>query len=345
MRSDRQLLLALTCICLLTLVPCGTALAREQDQGARVLSGQTYQALLAQANAAVWSAYLARVAEPDPLYPVFHMRTSPSQWENDPAAIITLDGAYHVFGETNPFGDIWGAMSLSYVRQDPNHPYKWRYPRWRSGPLVGHFNGVTLVPTPGAGDRDGVFSGFGGVLPMAWKDDAGGEQAEFAPMIFYSGVWGAEEATQEQVFLAIGTPDEEGELTKWTKYPSNEAPRPLISQPELGLTSFRDPYIVKQDGAYYLLITGGVQREGGPHGCVLLYRSTDLLNWSRVNQGDSFFFEAPTFVKDPVTGRGDFETPVLFRLTDHAGAISGNEPWVLLVGQDGDPDAPYEKAV
>jgi hypothetical protein len=83
---------------------------------------------LEQANKAVWHAYLARQAKPDPLYPSFHLRTSSSQWENDPAVVITLDGPCHVFGETNPFGDLRGAMSLSYVRQDPNHPYQWRYP-------------------------------------------------------------------------------------------------------------------------------------------------------------------------------------------------------------------------
>jgi len=307
--------------------------------------GQSYDGLLDHANQAVWGAYLARQAKPDPLYPSFHLRTSPSQWENDPAAIITMDGSYHVFGETNPFGDLWGAMSLSYVRQDPNYPYKWRYPVHTSGPQQGRFNVITLVPTPGSGDRDGVFSGSGGVFPVLWSKDADGAGVDYAPMIFYSGVWGSEEATQEQVFLAMGEPDRQGNLTRWTKYPSNDKPQPLISQPKLGLTSFRDPYVFQHGDSYYLLISGGLQREAGPHGCILLYRSNDLIHWSRVNQGDRFFFEAAAFVKDPLTGRGDFETPVLFRLTDHAGAISDNEPWVLILGQDGNPDAGHEKAV
>jgi hypothetical protein len=45
-----------------------------------------------------------------------------------------------------------------------------------------------MLPTPNAGDRDGVFSGLGGLFSLAWAKDSKQTETKYAPMMFYPGV-------------------------------------------------------------------------------------------------------------------------------------------------------------
>ena len=86
------------------------------------------------------------------------------------------------------------------------------------------------------------------------------------------------------------------DLENWQKYPGN----PVIAAPppEIAAHSgydFRDPYVWREDGAWWMVI--GTRREG-VGGLVLLYRSPDLVQWEFVRvllagdeQASPFFYE------------------------------------------------------
>ncbi len=63
-------------------------------------------------------------------------------------------------------------------------------------------------------------------------------------------------------------------MRDWRKHPAN----PVIPDPPPGLvtTGFRDPYVWREGGAWRLAIGSGLRGIGGR---VLLYRSSDLLQW------------------------------------------------------------------
>ena len=109
------------------------------------------------------------------------------------------------------------------------------------------------------------------------------------PTIVYTGV-GPLGQTQ-----CLATSDDE--MKVWRKHPFN----PVIShQPELaGLEGgFRDPCCWKEHDGYRLLIGSGFKDVGGT---VLLYRSTDLINWEFLSSmckgmGEHCFqWECPAF--------------------------------------------------
>ncbi|MGB7341413.1 MAG: glycoside hydrolase family 32 protein [Phototrophicaceae bacterium] len=215
----------------------------------------------------------------DPSRPIFHF-LPPSNWMNDPNGLIQWQGRYHLFYQHNPDGAYHQNMHWGHaVSDDLIH--------WEDLP-------VALAPTADTLDAGGIFSG------SAVNHDG-------VATIFYTGV--NDGNTVQSQFVA--TSDDET-LVNWVKHPRN----PIISTmpPEAKQTSdFRDPYVWKEDDAWYMLIGSEIKGQGG---VVFLYRSDDALNWTYLN---------PLLEADDYELGNVWECPNLFRLGDK---------WVLLVSSN-----------
>lgn len=179
----------------------------------------------------------------DPHRPRYHFM-APANWMNDPNGIIEWKGQYHLFYQHNPQAPVWDNMHWGHaVSGDLVH--------WRDLPIA-------LAPTPGGPDADGCWSG------CAVDDDG-------VPTLLYTGVKGDWTQPHNQR-VCVATSDDE--MIQWRKCAAN----PVIAQPPPGMkiAGFRDPYVWREDGRWIMAIGAGIQDVGG---AVLLYRSSDLINW------------------------------------------------------------------
>lgn len=139
---------------------------------------------------------------------------------------------------------------------------------------------IALAPTPGGADKDGCFSG----CAVDWDG---------VPTLVYTGV------QPEVQCLAVS---HDGLLT-WQKHPRS----PVIGGPPEGLdvTGFRDPYVWREaDGLWRLALGSGIRGQGG---AVLLYRSSNLLDWD---------YLPPLCVGDIARNGYNWECPNFFPLGD-----------------------------
>jgi beta-fructofuranosidase len=178
--------------------------------------------------------------------PLYHF-LAPANWMNDPNGAFFWKGKYHLFYQYNPNGPFWGTIHWGHaVSADLVH--------WEDCPIA-------LTPSAGGPDRDGCWSG-------CVVDDEG------VPTALYTGL------EPQTVCLATGDDD----LKLWKK-----CKEPVISGPptELALTGFpsltghpsadfRDPYVWREGGRWFLLIGAGRREKGG---MALLYDSEDLRDW------------------------------------------------------------------
>lgn len=314
------------------------------------------------ANAHVESKYQDFLS--DPLKPIYHLR-APSGWINDPCGLFYYNSSFHVFCQSNPWGDEWGNMSWSHIVSSPDKKwdFKWFYPCSKEKKI----STTAILPSLNinAPDKNGIFTGCIRMLPFTEKNNEGTTTVTYYPTAFYSAVWGSSEKLQEVICMAraldAGKIDKKGNiidpyLTKWTKFSTtseadpNSNPDIIITQPEsLNLVSFRDPYVftLPNDNSYYMLISGGIiNKDGTPEGVILVYSNDGAeltRNWKLANTGNNFFFSGQVEVKDSITHGGDFECAAVYRLTDHIGTTN-NTPYILIFGQDG-PASDYGKSL
>ncbi|MCA0755991.1 GH32 C-terminal domain-containing protein [Paenibacillus sp. N4] len=232
--------------------------------------------------------------------PQYHA-SPPVHWMNEPHAPIYFEGKYHLFYQHNPQGPYWAQIHWGHwVSEDLVH--------WRDLPIA-------LAPEKGAVDPDGVWSG------SAAYDEHG------VPALFFTA--GDDSASPNQrVALARSRFREDGdsELTVWEKHKA-----PLIVQEKgQGLFGdFRDPFVWKEDGLWYLLIGSGTDGQGGT---VLAYTSANMTDWT---------YHGPFYVSDasrfPYLGNM-WELPVLLPLGKDA---LGREKHVFLISPLG-PGADVE---
>lgn len=208
----------------------------------------------------------------DPHRPRYHF-LPPANWINDPNGLIQWHGRYHLFYQTNPLGAYHHRIHWGHaVSDDLAH--------WQDLPIA-------LAPTPGGPDKDGCWSGCA-------VDDSG------VPTLFYSGV-------HPQVVCRATSHD--GLLT-WQKDPHN----PTLTAPSADIDSgsppdFRDPFVWRENGAWYMLMGTRIVGQGG---AVLLYRSHDLRRWAYLH---------PLIVgdrnrRDPFWTGTVWECPNIFTLGD-----------------------------
>ncbi|MGC2403839.1 MAG: glycoside hydrolase family 32 protein [Acidobacteriaceae bacterium] len=223
----------------------------------------------------------------DPRRPQFHLLPT-HNWMNDPNGPVYFAGLYHMFFQYNPEAPIWGNMSWNHaVSPDMLH--------WRNYP-------VAFTMTTGSADAAGCFSGS-----MLVEEHAGKPRA----YAIYTGVTRDKaketirnEGLRESQCLAWS---DDLLLQQWQK-----SAQPAIPNPPAGLaiTGFRDPFMWKEKQAYLMTVGSGVEKRGG---CVLLYRSTNLMDWEYLHPLASGSWNG-TPTPNPVDDGEMWECPDFFPL-------------------------------
>lgn len=217
----------------------------------------------------------------DPDYPRFHV-APPVGRLNDPNGLVVIDGIYHVFYQFGPHFPRGKAIYWGHAT---------------SSDLVSWQTHTPAIPPADWYDRNGVYSG-------------GAVVRDGAVWLHYTGNVKDEQGRREAYQCAATTTDFE----TFTKVDAN----PLISGPPAGYTAhLRDPYVVPDGDGYAMYL--GAQRADNT-GCILVYRSDDLLDWQLAGE--------LTFPDDRYAAFGYmWECPNLLRLAD---AETGEEFDVLI---------------
>ncbi len=254
-------------------------------------AGAAYCAASDPARTAEWmnqdqAGRKARLSQ-DPRRPQFHLLPA-RNWMNDPNGPIYFAGKYHMFFQYNPKAAIWGNMSWNHaVSDDMLH--------WKLYP-------VAFTMTPGSPDAAGCFSG------STILENHHGKPRVYA---IYTGVVRDKahetvrnEGLRESQCLAWS---DDPMLRHWTKLP-----KPVISSPPPGLaiTGFRDPSVWRQDQSYFMTVGSGIEKTGG---CVLLYRSKNLVDWEYLHPLVSGTWNG-VFTPNPVGDGEMWECPEFFPL-------------------------------
>jgi beta-fructofuranosidase len=176
--------------------------------------------------------------------PVYHY-TAPSNWINDPNGLAFHGGRYHLYFQYNPNASKWGDIHWGHASSAD-------LVTWRDEPIA-------LAPTPTVGpdgapgpDAGGCFSGSYAVV-------------DGQPTVYYTGY-----TAERQVQCAAVSDD----LQRWTLQPQR-----TIVEPPPGVEphDFRDPYVFRHDGRWYMVLGASLDHE---HGQALLYRSDDGVSWA-----------------------------------------------------------------
>jgi len=186
-------------------------------------------------------AWLGSVAtDDDERAPRFHFRP-PGGWMNEPHAPFEADGYHHLFFQANRRGPFWGGIEWGHaVSRDLVH--------WEHQPPA-------LTPEPGSVAPTGVWSG------SAVLDESG------TPLLF---VTAGDAGRHPDQAVALAQPAKGG----WTL-----DARPLVTMPhdpDLVTDQFRDPFVWREAGQWFMLVGAGVTGLGGT---TLLYRSQDGRDW------------------------------------------------------------------
>lgn len=196
--------------------------------------------------------------------PVYHFMPE-KNWINDPNGPIYFNGEYHIFYQYNPNGASWGNIHWGHASStDLVH--------WRVWPIA-------LFPSRELGEEH-CFSGCVVIN-------------KGVPTLFYTsiGIGERDQVSGAQQWMATS---EDGMLT-WKKDKNN----PILTDSIHGETvikEWRDPFVWEDHGAWYMVL-------GGSHdgrGCVLLYRSHNLIDWEFLNKimdGPEFTWECPNLFR------------------------------------------------
>ncbi len=185
----------------------------------------------------------------------------PANWTNEPHGLVQWNGAYHLFHQRNANGPYLDQIHWGHmVSRD--------LVQWEQFPMA-------LAPEPGWDHRG------------TWAGDAVVDNGDLK--LIYTGVDG--------VKAGIGiatTSDAEGRT--FIKDTSN----PVIPAAPAGSMDFRDPYLWREGGTWYMIIGSGLPGQGGT---AFLYTSSDLIQWmpqgslfSGNRQTSGIFWELPILV-------------------------------------------------
>ena len=181
--------------------------------------------------------------------PEFHGLPA-TNWTNEPHGLVYFNNKYHLFFQKNANGPYWGKLHWGHLSSDDL--LNWKEEK------------IALFNTSGY-DIKGVWSG------CVFADE---ELTDGKPNIFYTGA----DYAKTSINQALPANDN---LTVWTKNTKN----PIIPHRPAGLSDdFRDPYIFKSNGNYYMIV--GTSKNGV--GAATLHRyDSQTKNWS--NDGSLFY--------------------------------------------------------
>ncbi|MDR0863973.1 MAG: GH32 C-terminal domain-containing protein [Candidatus Symbiothrix sp.] len=178
--------------------------------------------------------------------PVFHGMPG-ANWTNEPHGLVFYNNQYHLFFQKNGNGPYWGRIHWGHIT---------------SNDLVTWKEEKTAIIPENPFDIKGAWSG------CIFTDN---ELTAGKPHIFYTAV------DYSKASIAEASPLDE-DLIEWQK-------SLIIPNRPNGLEDdFRDPYVFKSNGNYYLIV--GSRKEG--RGCATLHQyNTQAKTWS--NDGRIFY--------------------------------------------------------
>lgn len=231
--------------------------------------------------------------------PLFHGQPG-ANWTNEPHGLVYYNNKYHLFFQKNGNGPYWGRIHWGHIISDDLLTWK---------------EVETAIDPTNPYDIKGAWSG------CVFSDEY---LTENKPYIFYTS------ADYAKASISMAKPLDEN-LVKWEKSALN----PMIPNRPSGLgDDFRDPYVFKNNGNYYMIV--GTKKDGV--GATTLHTYNQSTNtWS--NDGKIFF-------KSPSTDFGTFwEMPAIVPMGDDKwlfvttplGAKNGVESlyWVGSINVDG----------
>ena len=186
------------------------------------------------------------VYEGDRYRPQYHA-IPPGMWMNEPHAAFYYNGYYHLFYQSNPNGPYWAQIRWSHwVSTDMVH---WEYVK------------EAVVPTKDI-CPDGVWTGGAVIGPdgTPW-------------LVITAGTTTTTYSGQNIAFAHCADP-EDPYLTEWVV----EDTVAIAQDTGIGeRNQFRDPFIWKDDGIYYMMVGSGYD---GRSGGALMFTSEDMRNWT-----------------------------------------------------------------
>ncbi|XP_053607691.1 uncharacterized protein LOC128673692 [Plodia interpunctella] len=204
---------------------------------------------------------LNKKAEINPRYRLEYHVMPPVGWMNDPNGFSYYKGEFHIFFQYYPYDSVWGPMYWGHY----------------SGPDLVNWNELPTALIP---EEEMCFSGSAIVH-------------EESLVLMYTGrinIDPKEDTYNESQYLALS---DDG--VNFYKYVGN----PVLALPSGGSPDFRDPKVWKHGDHYYVII--GTKTDNLQFGKVVLYRSSDLLDWEFLSvigesNGDmGYMWECPDF--------------------------------------------------
>lgn len=180
-----------------------------------------------------------------------------NNWMNDPNGPIYYKGKYHLFYQCNPNDYHWNTMHWGHaVSEDLVH--------WEYLPIA-------LFPSNDLGETH-CFSGCAVI------------NVDRLPTIFYTSIGENERNARDgaEQWMAVS----KDHMLTWEKYKLNPVMKSDIHG-TIDIKEWRDPFIWKEDGKWYMVLGGSIEEKGG----ILMYSSMDLVKWEFLN----VVFEAPNF--------------------------------------------------
>ncbi|MCR4588108.1 MAG: glycoside hydrolase family 32 protein [Lachnospiraceae bacterium] len=181
----------------------------------------------------------------DRYHTVYHL-CPPAKWMNEPHAAFYKDGYYHIFYQANPHGPIWDNICWGHLVS--SDMVNWTY------------EGIALNPDSEPDneiDPDGCWSGSTCI------------NEEGVPVIFYTA-GNNQYLPNQSVATAVPADPTDPKCRIWKKQGV------LQRQPlDIGFTGeFRDPYVFRRGGKYYMLVGTGDRCNGG--GNALVYKGDTI---------------------------------------------------------------------
>ena len=203
--------------------------------------------------------------------PKYHLIPA-ANWTNETHGLIYYNGRYHIFNQKDGNNQLlrninWGHFSSSDLLQWTEH--------------------IPVLSPDNSYDRFGIWSGHCIIGP------------DRKPAIMYTG---ASSDTSFGMQLAFPNADD---LLNWTKFSGNPVVKGTAKQ--FARYDFRDPYLWKENDVYYMAVGFGIDEHNTRRGALLLYKSTDLKNWTFLHtlfegnpaiDDSGVFWEMPVFWKE-----------------------------------------------
>lgn len=200
----------------------------------------------------------------------FHL-IPPSGWLNDPNGLCQFKGVNHIYYQYTPFDATWGMKLWGHYTTEDWISYK------EYEPFI--FSDI-------ADDRDGVYSGSAFI-----KDDE----------IYFYYTGNVKHTDKKYDYISAGREQNTIMIKSNDGFTYDEKKTLLknIDYPEDMSCHVRDPQIFEKDGNYYMVLGA---RDLQDRGCVLIYKSLDLENWSyhmRLTSQEKFgyMWECPNIIK------------------------------------------------